>query len=150
MRNKGAIFIAGLLLGLMITYCLQGQKIEKLYWERENLKVELYETREQMKKLKEIHDISLPVTVKEIKIEINPEESPFVEPELRRHVYDLVKGILGQEVRALPYPLLLNILENRVIEIEDKKFFLNVEAIIIGETVVYYLKAKKAPGEETS
>lgn len=148
MKRLFALFFLGTLLGMLIMHTFQGKEIDKLYWEKENLKVELYESREQMKKMQELHETLLPAVVREIKLEINMEENNFVEPALRREIYDLVKGLLGQEVLALPYPLALNILNNRIVEIDKKRYKLNVEAVVLGETMVYYLKAHKLKEEE--
>jgi hypothetical protein len=143
-----AFFILGILAGMIVMHSFQGKELEKLYWQKENLKVELYETREQMKKIQEQHKSLLPAVIKEIKLEIDMEENSFVEPALRRHIYDLVKEVLGQEVLALPYPLLFNLLNERIVEMDNKRFRLKVEAIILGETLVYYLKVKKMATEE--
>ncbi|MDO9536680.1 MAG: hypothetical protein Q7J85_15445 [Bacillota bacterium] len=148
MKRYSALFFLGILLGMLIMHSFQGRELEKLYWEKENLKVELYENREQMKKMQELHKTLLPSVVREIKLEINIDDNNFVEPALRHEIYDLVKGILGQEVQALPYPLALNILDNRIVELDKKRYNLDVEAIILGETMVYYLKAQKLAEEE--
>lgn len=148
MKRYSALFILGLLVGMMIMHSLQGKELEQLYWEKENLKVELYEKMEQIKKIEEQQETLLPPTVREIKLEINLEEGDFVEPELKRQIYDLVKGLLGQEVLTLPYPLVFNILDNRIVEMDDKRYRLDVEAVILGETLVYYLQAKKSIDEE--
>jgi hypothetical protein len=148
LKRYAAFFILGLLVGAMIMHSFQGRELEKLYWEKENLKVELYEKNEQIKKIEEQQERLLPPTVREIKLEISHDGDTFVEPELKRQVYDLVKGLLGQEVLALPYPLVFNILDNRIVEMDDKRFHLNVEAVILGETLVYYLQAKKSADEE--
>ena len=148
MKRYSALFFLGTLLGMLIMHSFQGRELDKLYWEKENLKVELYESKEQIKKMQEMHETLLPSIVREIKLEINIEENTFVEPSLRREIYDLVKGVLGQEVQALPYPLALNILDNRIVELDKKRYHLDVEAIILGETVVYFLKAQKLTEEE--
>jgi hypothetical protein len=132
----------------MIMQSFQGKELEKLYWEKESLKVELYEKKVQIKKIEEQQERLLPPTVREIKLEISLGNGAFIEPELKRQVYDLVKGLLGQEVLALPYPLVFNILDNRIVEMDDKRFHLNVEAVILGETLVYYLQANKSADEE--
>ncbi len=147
MKRCAAFFILGLLAGAMAMHAFQGGALEKLHWEKENLKVELYEKKEQIKKIEEQQESLFPPTVREIKLEISPGGGAFVEPELKRQVYDLVKGLLGQEVLALPYPLVFNILDNRIIEMDEKRFQLNVEAVILGETLVYYLQAKKSGDE---
>ncbi|MGI6328913.1 MAG: hypothetical protein ACOX1I_08250 [Dethiobacteria bacterium] len=148
MKRYAAFFILGLLAGSMIMQSFQGKELEKLYWEKESLKVELYEKKVQIKKIEEQQERLLPPTVREIKLEISLGNGAFIEPELKRQVYDLVKGLLGQEVLALPYPLVFNILDNRIVEMDDKRFHLNVEAVILGETLVYYLQANKSADEE--
>ena len=49
MRYSISLLILGVLAGTIIMHTIQGKALEKLYWEKENLKVELYETREQLK-----------------------------------------------------------------------------------------------------
>jgi hypothetical protein len=148
LKRYFALFLLGTLLGMLIMHSFQGRELDKLYWEKENLKVELYESKEQLKKMQELHETLLPSVVREIKLEINMEENGFVDPALRREIYDLVKGLLGQEVQALPYPLALNVLDNRIVELNKKRYKLDVEAIILGETMAYYLQAQKLAEEE--
>ncbi|HHT47642.1 MAG TPA: hypothetical protein GX004_10230 [Firmicutes bacterium] len=148
MKRYAAFFTLGLLAGMMTMHSFQGRELEKLYWEKENLKVELYEKKEQIKKIESQQETLLPPTVRKIELEITLEDGGFVEPELKLQVYDLIKGLLGEEVLALPYPLIFNILDNRIVEVGDKRYRLNVEAVILGETLVYYLKASKTTDEE--
>ncbi len=149
MRNKrgAALFMIGLLLGQVIMYCLFSKRMEQVYWEKEKYKVDLYEITEQMKQVQEDHDTLFPPVVQEIQLDIRFKNDAFVEPELKRHIYDLVKGLLGQEIQALPYPLVLNLLEERTVEFEKKAYQLDVEAVIIGETVIYYILAEKKESE---
>ena len=147
MKRSIALFIAGVLLGQVGMYCLTSKKIEEIYWEKENLKVELYELTEQMKQMQEHHETWYPPVVQEVNLDIRLKDDAFVEPELKRQTYDLVKGLLGQEVMALPYPLVLNLLEGRTVEYDNKAYRLDVEAVLIGETVVYYIVAEKKESE---
>ncbi len=147
MRVKIAFFILGLLTGLTLMNVVQGKKFEEVYWKTEELKVQLYETVQQMEKIKEQHESIRPMVVEEIKLEIQMNDHSFVEPALRRTIYDLVKDLLGQEVHALPYPLLFNLLEGRLIEEGNKKYRLEVEAVILGEILAYFLQVKKIDDE---
>ena len=132
MKRYAAFFILGLLVGAMIMHSFQGRELEKLYWEKENLKVELYEKNEQIKKIEEQQERLLPPTVREIKLEISHDGDTFVEPELKRQVYDLVK-YAGAGSPGTALPLVFNILDNRIVEMDDKRFHLNVEAVILGK-----------------
>jgi len=143
LRQKLAFFLLGLAAGLVVMHFVQGESLEKLYWEKEALKVELYEATERLKIMESEHETLLPALVKEIKLEIDTGEDSFVEPALRRNIYDLVKGLIGQEVLALPYPLLYNLIEDRTVEVDDNKYHLEVEAVIVSERLVYYIKATK-------
>jgi len=122
---------------------IQGKKFEEVYWQTEKLKVQLYEAVQQMEKVKEQHEAMLPLVVEEIKLEIQMNDHSFIEPALHRAIYDLVNNLLGQEIYALPYPLLFNLLDGRLIEEGDKKYQLEVKAVIVGETLVYFLKVNK-------
>ena len=64
----------GLLAGLTLMNAIQGNKFEELYWQTEELKVQLYETVQQLEKIKEQHKSLLPLVVKEIKLEIKMED----------------------------------------------------------------------------
>ncbi|HHU76814.1 MAG TPA: hypothetical protein GXZ24_08005 [Firmicutes bacterium] len=147
MRGKLAFFILGVLIGLTVMNAVQGKKFEEIYWETEELKVKHYETVQQLKKIKEQHESQLPSLVKEIKLEIRMNDHSLPEPALRRGIYELVKDLLGQEVDALPYPLLYNLLEGRLIEEEGRKYCLEVEAVILGNILVYFLDVEKLDGE---
>lgn len=149
LRKKLSFFVLGLLVGLTLMNTVQGKKFEEFYWQTEELKVQLYETVQQLEKVEEQHESLLPLSVKEIKLEIRMNDQSFIEPALRRNIYELVKDLLGQEVHALPYPLLYNLLEGRLIEEGDKKYHLEVEAVILGEVLVYFLNVEKINGEST-
>ena len=148
MPRQVGFFILGVLLGMLIMHFLQGKQIEELYWEKENLQVQLYETSQQLRQMQEQQETPQPRVVNEIKINIEVEEDSFVEPGLKQNTYELVEGLLGQEVHALPYPLLYNHLDGRVVNGEDKKYRLKVKAVIVGEVLEYYLKAVKVDEEE--
>lgn len=137
-----------MLAGMLLMYFIQGHQLESIYWEKENLKVQLYEKTEQLRTVQEQQQAMIPATVKEIELEIEMEKNNFVEPALKKQVYELVKGTLGQEILALPHPMLINLLENRVVEAEGKDYRLDVEAVIIGETLTYYLTAEKLDGDD--
>jgi hypothetical protein len=145
-----AFFALGLLAGSLSINFFQGRKFEELYWEKEKLQVQLYETTAQIHKLKEQQQKFAPATIQEIKLEINTENGFFVEPSFRRNIYELLEELIGEEVQTLSYPLLYNLLQNRIIEDNNKKYRLNVEAVILGETLVYYLSAKKLSVESSS
>ena len=142
-----SLLLLGILAGMIIMHFLQSKRVDEYYWEKEELKVKLYEATERLKRIEEQHDRLLPALVEDIRLEITMEDDSFVEPELRRLIYDLAKELIGQEFQALPYPLVYNILDNRILESEEKKYRLNVEAVIIAETVTYYLTAKKIQEE---
>ena len=147
MMRTMSLLLLGILAGMIIMHFLQSKRVDEYYWEKEDLKVKLYEATERLKRIEEQHDRLLPALVEDIRLEITMEDDSFVEPELRRLIYDLAKELIGQEFQALPYPLVYNILDNRILESEEKKYRLNVEAVIIAETVTYYLTAKKIQEE---
>lgn len=145
-----AFTILGLLLGMIIMHSLQGREIEELYWNKENLQVELYETSQQLKRLQEQQETLQPRVVTEIKLDIETDENSFLEPELEQNIYKLVEELSGQEVHALPYPLLYNMLEERIVHGGDNKYRLEVKAVIVGEILEYYLKANKTDKNTTN
>ncbi len=147
MGRTVALLLLGILLGMVVMQFLQGKRVDDYYWEKEELKVELYEATERLKRIEEQHDRLLPALVEDIRLEITMEDDSFVEPELRKLIYDLAKELIGQEFQALPYPLVYNVLDNRILESEDKKYRLKVKAVIIAETVTYYLTVEKIQEE---
>ena len=64
LRGKLSFFVLGLLVGLTLMNTVQGKKFEEFYWQTEELKVQLYETVQQLEKVDEQHE-SLPLSVKE-------------------------------------------------------------------------------------
>lgn len=141
------LLLLGILLGMAIMLFLQGKRVDEYYWQKEELKVQLYEATERLKRLEEQHDILLPARVEEVRLEIEMADETFVEPALRRNIYDLSKELIGQELEALPYPLVYNILDERILESEEKNYRLKVKAVIIAETLTYYLIVEKMQEE---
>lgn len=142
-----ALLFLGVLLGMVAMHFLQGKRLDDYYWQKEELKVELYEATERLKKIEEQHDRLLPAQVKEVNLEIHSMANGFVEPALRKLIYDYAKELIGQEVQALPHSLVYNVLNNRIMESEGKKYRLTVEAVIIAETLTYYLTVEKLEEE---
>lgn len=144
MLRSLTLIVTGVLLGMTVMHFLQAKHLDDYYWEKEELKVELYEATERLKKIEAQHEELLPAQVKEVRLEINSnDENSFLEPSLRKLIYDYAKELIGQELQALPYPLVYNVLNNRIVENEDKKYRIRVEAVIIAETVTYYLNVVK-------
>lgn len=143
-----ACFILGLLAGAIIINLRSGHHIDYLYQENLHLRATLDEREATIKILEEkISSSTKWLAVQEIKVSIifpDSEELPNNEAlklALENKCRSLLKDIRGKRVKSIDPDLLLGIIQDRVLEIEDYKFKLNVIWLLISEELQFKIKA---------
>ncbi|PKM83866.1 MAG: hypothetical protein CVU88_00795 [Firmicutes bacterium HGW-Firmicutes-13] len=149
MRQKAAWFILGLLLGSFLMQTLVGREMNRLYYEQERLKIELYDTVERLKKFEDQSQSRSFNIVKDIKVEFflrnEITRDAFTELELKKEIKEITKGLIGQEINRLNHEMVVSLLDNRIIKLGDKNFLLELKTLIITEQVVFYLEIEYLP-----
>ena len=135
-----SLLLLGIIIGSIITISLLGYRIEKLYQEREQLKVDLFETRERLNNLEEMWQSQSEDFIKEIVIELKMEKSTFTELALKQAIQEIVKDLVGEEVSSINPHIIMSMLDKRIITAEEKKYRLDLEAVFLSETLTFIIE----------
>ncbi|NLZ38170.1 MAG: hypothetical protein GX893_01000 [Firmicutes bacterium] len=147
MKKEIATLLVGVILGAALMNLFLCKQIDQLYLEREKLKVELYETTERLKKIR-VQQQQNKLFVREIEvIFLNEPKQNLLEIELHKKIVELAQAIIGTEVEKVPHTIIGHLLDQRLIEVNGKKFLLHLKTIIIAEKVTFLLKYETADGQ---
>lgn len=151
MKRFLAVLLVGVTLGAALMNLLLSKRYDELFISREKLKVELYETRERLKKL-EVQEKQAALLVQDIEV-LFPEDKndPLVEVKLQAAVLELTESLLGEDVESVSYQLLTDLLDSRLLEIEGKYYRIKVKTMVIARIITFILDyspvAKPGEGE---
>ena len=143
-----AIIMLGALLGAAFTGVLIGKQIDDLYIENRSLRDNLLTADKQIKQLQETHQpvkkkvissISTYVTFAEESAYTDFEKST-IELTVEKNIREWLGVISGQDVDDANHLLVPGIVNNREIEIENKRIRLAVNLVVISETVCVYVE----------
>lgn len=149
MKRFLAVLLVGVTLGAALMNLLLSKRYDELFISREKLKVELYETRERLKKL-EVQEKQAALLVQDIEV-LFPEDKndPLVEVKLQAAVLELTESLLGEDVESVSYQLLTDLLDSRLLEIEGKYYRIKVKTMVIARIITFILDYSpvEKPGE---
>lgn len=137
------VFILGLLIGGVITLVLHGQSYDNLYVEKKEVEsyvIELQNTIERLEKIQQQQTHNL--LVREILVQTDLSD-PVKNVDVRTEVSGLLKDLIGENVETINPELIINIVDNRVIMVEDKQFKLNVRSLVISKTLIVNLSTSE-------
>lgn len=150
MKRFLAVLLVGVTLGAALMNLLLSKRYDELFISREKLKVELYETRERLKKL-EVQEKQAALLVQDIEV-LFPEDKndPLVEVKLQAAVLELTESLLGEDVESVSYQLLTDLLDSRLLEIEGKYYRVKVKTMVIARIITFILDYSPVakPGED--
>jgi hypothetical protein len=140
MRQIIALVITGVILGAALMNIYLADKMDELYIDREKLKVELYETKERLKKTEDQWQIHRTLVIREIEVEfLQQERDSFTEIRLREAVARLTQSLIGEDLEKIPHTLVVHLLDQRIVEVEGKQYRLQVKTVVIAEKITYVL-----------
>ena len=140
MPKNLAIFVLGVIIGATILNLIYANTIDHLYWQKEDLKISLFEATERLSKLEEQLATSQEPVVREIKIEIDVEKNSFTELSLREKIGEITGDLVGENINDLSPSVIYRMLDGRYLTLEDEGHFqIRVDSIIISEQIIFYL-----------
>ncbi len=140
MKRYIAVFLVGILVGASVINLLFGSMIDELYWEKENLKITLFETTERLRKLEDQLETHQNQVVREVKIELVLDKNSFTELSLRQAISEIVGNLVGEELSGLNPYLIHQMIDGRNIKLDDNQLFrIEVIWIIISEQIIFHL-----------
>jgi hypothetical protein len=144
-RNLGALLL-GALAGGMIIHLNHAHRLEQLYWDKERLKVQLFETTERLSRIEEMWADQQKGEISSVDFVIKGETNPFVELELQRLVGEITSGLVGAAIREVQPDLLVALLHRRKFTVEKKDYLVTVNWVVIAPETLFNLSVSPAPG----
>lgn len=138
--------MVGALAGGIAVNLVNANHLDRLYLEKEKIRVELFETTDRLHKLEKQWAGHKENLVKAAIIELTTEAGPFDQLSLQQAVTAITADLVGQEVSALHPHLLLSLLEGRLLSVGDKYYRLAVNWIVIAEEVIINLDVVPVAG----
>lgn len=144
-----ATLALGLIVGAALVLFLIGAQIDQLYMENEGLKHELIAFESEMIELREslqerkyvVISVEPIITFTKDKLTSYDKESYGLE--ITKIVKELLSSLKGKEIKDIDYFLVPEVLENRVVQVEDTGFVLNVTTVIFSQKVLVYINARE-------
>ncbi len=144
MRQNLAALLLGALAGAIIFSLVNAGRLEQLYWEKEKLRVDLFETTERLAKVESLLDTHQEDEVISVKIEINSSLNAFTQLELRERLSEVSAGLVGEKIENINPELVLALFQNRKISVDGKDYLTTVNWIIIARETIFNLTASPA------
>lgn len=146
---KLAIFTVGVIAGASAAGVFIGDRVDVLYLENRVLKSQLTAAEKDIQQLREqkqtparvVSKISSQVSFSQ-DCDFTEYEKSTVEMTVEKNLREWLKLVVGQELDTVNYQLVPRIVDNREIEVEEKKIRLKVELVVISENVIVYLEVR--------
>ncbi|WP_409069663.1 hypothetical protein ACFLKB_09800 [Clostridium sp. FAM 1755] len=85
--------------------------------------------------------------VKKIEVEIRfkkkKSEDELVAIELEKHIKEKFNNLIGKELDKLDSDILVQVVDNRIMNIENKQYKTKVEKIIIAQNIKFYIEVEE-------
>lgn len=127
-------FILGLFTGLTSSLLYSGAAIDQKVIELETLYSELSERESRIERLEESLADQRYRVVKDIKLKMNIKD-PHLNLKLSDHIRQLLTDLIGQEIGTTDPDLVRNIIDNRVIFMNEQAYTLTLTFLVIAETL---------------
>ncbi len=139
-----AWFICGMLFGSILVFFQFNNQLEHLYWEKTELEQELTKTQDEIDKLQnELRNIEeqwgSPRTVKNATVIVDYED-PNVVLEVQDDCQEIAGEVIGHDISTLEPPLVFQMFDQRVIEIDHTSYKLHVKSLIISEELMVWIE----------
>ena len=146
MRKTFAPLFLGALAGAIAVSLTQAATMERLYWEKERLQVELFETTDRLAKMETFWEDHQEGEIISVALQLEPGLNAFTELALRQSLTEIASGLVGETVDSLDFELLLALFHKRKVTVEGKDFLISVNWAVIARETVVNLSAVPAGG----
>lgn len=143
-RILGALLLGALAGGLLI-HLSHARSLEQLHWEKEKLKVQLFETTERLSRMEAMWEEQQKGVVKSVKFVIQGEIEPFAGLELQRLAGEITSGLVGAAIEEVQPDLAVALLQRRKLTVEKKDYLVAVNWVVIAPETMFNLSVSPAP-----
>ncbi len=142
------IFLLGIIIGATLLNIYSGKIIDRLVLEKNDLQATV---EEQYQQIEQLEKYKYQLTIKKITPVLDTELNQHVQDEIIKKIRSLLSKYLGRQIQNTDFLLLWDVINERLLIIEDKTYQLNLQLIIATEEIKLYLQAtpyiQKGKGE---
>ena len=142
----GALLLGALAGGLLV-HLSHSRSLEQLHWEKEKLKVQLFETTERLSRMEAMWEEERKETVSSVKFIIQGEIESFARLELQRLAGEITSGLMGAAINELQPELVVALLQRRKLTVEKRDYLVDVNWVVIAPETTFNLDVSPAPEE---
>ncbi len=140
-----SLFILGLIIGSSFTVFLIGYQVDELSLENESLKHKLETCESEIEELNEslknrkyvVTSIEPIITFANDDLTSYDKESYSLE--VAKIIKEYLSSLTGKEIENIDHSLVPEVLENRIVSVDEKNFVLDVTTIIFSQKVLVYV-----------
>lgn len=141
MKRIIALVILGMICGAVMMNIYLSARIDELYLDRETLKVDLYETEERLKKIEAQWQSHRELVIKDVEVEFDQtKRDTFLEVKLRADIAKVTQDLIGEELETIPHTLVVHLIDQRIVDVEGKRYRLQVRTVVLAEKLTYVLR----------
>lgn len=143
-----ACLTLGILAGAAAMTVHLGDEIERLTYQTRTLQDELAEANQELEKLKASLEAKRKRCVSGIDVKIilsgdlTEIEARGIRIELEKEVEKRLHPLMGRELATLNYWLIPGMINERVVEVDGRRFELHVETVVVSETLGIVVRAQ--------
>lgn len=145
MRRMLPVLLLGALAGGIAVTLYHSARLDQLYWDKERLKVQLFETTERLAKVESLWVTHQEGEIIAVQIRLEGDIDAFTGLELERLAGELTADLVGEKIDNLNPGLLLALLDGRILTVEGKDYLVEVKWIIIAREVIFNLNVSRVP-----
>ena len=143
------LFILGLLVGAVITVLSVGSQLDMSHLERKALQNKVLELQNTIKRLEDslADQEQQYMRVEQVKVSLLDPPDPFVALDLEEAALRLLSDLIGKDVGTIDLRLVHNLIHERIVEVEGKRFKLFVRGMQLHRQVEVLLETAPLPTE---
>ncbi|SCX79163.1 hypothetical protein [Alkaliphilus peptidifermentans] len=132
----------GFLLGLATMNLFQMHTLDRLYRVQHQLTNQIIDKDIKLERLNDSIKKNNTVFVKDIKIHLNFEGNLLLKDMIEDNIRFFLSDLVGKELADIDGEMIYKILNNRIVEIENKNINLSINYLIISETINISVNAR--------
>ena len=145
-RTLGLLLL-GLIAGGLLVHLYHAGRMEKVYWENEKLKVELFETTERLSRGEALWADRPEEKVSAVETVIKGELDDFDKLKLQRQAAEITAPLIGSLVEELDPELVVALLQRRRLTLEGEGYLVYVNWVVIAPKIRFNLSAAPVPAD---
>jgi len=140
-----SLLILGLIIGSSLTVFSIGSQVDQLSIENESLKYELTTLESEIEELKKNLEerkyvvISIEPIISFANQDLTSYDRESYSLAIEKIIKEYLASLIGREIEHIDYTIVPQLLENRIINVEEQNFVLSVTTIIFSQKVIVYV-----------